>query len=115
MVKLYGISNCDTVKKTMVWLREHKIKFEFHDYKKEGISKKKLEEWLVLQPLEVVFNKRSAAWKQLTAAEQEKANTEAGAVSLMLEHNNLIKRPVVEISGTILVGFQEADYKKQLA
>ncbi len=99
----------------MVWLKKNNITFDFHNYKQEGISKKKLEEWLKLQPLEVIFNKRSTAWKELTPAQQEKIGTKAGAIALMQEYNNLIKRPVVEISGTILVGFNETAYKTQFA
>ena len=110
-VKVYGIPNCDTVKKVLVWLKKNNIPFEFHDYKKEGISREKLQQWCALQPLDIILNKKSTAWKELSAAQQEKAATQAGAIKLMQEYNNLVKRPVIEISGTILIGFNEASYK----
>ena len=108
---VYGIPNCDTVKKSLAWLKKNNIPFEFHDYKKEGVSKEKLQEWCALQPLDIILNKRSTAWKELLPALQEKAATQAGAIQLMQEYNNLVKRPVIEISGTILIGFNEASYK----
>ena len=114
MITLYGIPDCDTVKKATIWLKKNKTAFTFHDYKKEGISKKKLEEWCRLQPIALLFNKRSTAWKELTAAEQERSTTKTGAITLMQQYNNLIKRPVLEISGTILIGFNETDYKKNI-
>jgi len=109
--KVYGIPNCDTVKKALVWLKKHHIPVEFHDYKKEGISKEKLQEWCALQPLDLILNKKSTAWKELSPTQQEKAATPAGALKLMQEYNNLVKRPVIEIPGTILIGFNEASYK----
>lgn len=110
--KVYGIPNCDTVKKVLAWLKKNNIAFEFHDYKKEGISKEKLQQWCALQPLDILLNKRSTAWKELLPAQHEKAATQAGAIKLMQEYHNLVKRPVIEISGTILIGFNEASYKK---
>jgi len=114
MITLYGIPNCDSTKKAMTWLKKNNISFEFHDYKTKGISKEKLEEWLSLQPLDILLNKKSTAWKELTAAEQKRAATHAGAIKLMQEYNNLIKRPVTEIPGTILIGFNELIYSKNL-
>lgn len=114
MLTLYGIPNCDTTKKAMVWLKKNHIDYQFHDYKTAGISKKKLEEWLKLQPLEILFNKRSTAWKELSPADQKQADSKAGCITLMEKYNNLIKRPVIEIPGTILVGFNEEEYKKVL-
>ena len=112
MITLYGIPNCDTTKKAMSWLKANKIPFTFHDYKQQGISKEKLKEWLKKQPLDTVFNKRSTAWKELSEKEQQQAGTEEGSIKLMLQHNNLIKRPAAEISGTILFGFSEPTYKQ---
>lgn len=98
----------------MNWLKKNKIPFQFHDYKKEGISKEKLEEWLTMQPLDILLNKKSTAWKELTPAKQKKAGTAAGAVKLMQAYPNLVKRPVAEIPGTILIGFNELIYSKNL-
>ena len=111
MIKIYGIPNCDSVKKAQQWMNEKKIIYEFHDYKEKGISKTKLTDWLEKQPLEVLLNKKSTAWKELSTTQQAKAITKAGAISLMQEYNNLIKRPVVEMPGTILIGFNETVYK----
>ena len=112
MVKIYGIPNCDSVKKAMSWLQKNKIPFVFHDFKKEEISRSKINEWLAVHPLEMVFNKRSTAWKALSPEEQDRSATKAGAIQLMIQYNNLIKRPVAEISGTILIGFSDTSYKK---
>lgn len=114
LIKIYGIPNCDTVKKALVLLRNMNIPFEFTDIKKSGISKEKLTEWLRFQPLERLLNKKSTAWKMLSPEMQADATTRTGAVRLMQEYPNLIKRPVAEISGTILIGFIEADYRRAL-
>ena len=115
MVEVYGIPNCDTVKKAITWLKENKIEFTFHDFKTEGISKEKLKEWLSKIALEVLINKKSTAWKSFTITQQQNANTKNGAIELMQLNTNFIKRPVLEIAGTILNGFNEEVYKKTFA
>lgn len=112
MTTLYGISNCDSVKKAVAWLKRHKIEFRFHDYKTSGITGKKLSEWLASPSSEIVLNKKSTAWRELSATQQQQAATKDGAIMLMKEYNNLIKRPVLEITGTVLIGFSEDKYKK---
>ena len=111
MVQLYGIPNCDTVKKAMLWLKDNKIAFVFHDFKKETVSKEKLKQWLSIVPLEKLTNKKSTAWKNFTEEQQQQADTKTGAINLMQLNTNFIKRPVVEIAGTILCGFNEESYK----
>lgn len=111
MVQLYGIPNCDTVKKAISWLSANKIIYEFHDFKKEGISKEKLKHWLTIVPLELLMNKKSTAWKNFTAEQQQQAASKTGAVALMQLHTNFIKRPILEFAGTILCGFKEETYK----
>lgn len=111
MVQLYGIPNCDTVKKATVWLKENKIEYEFHDFKKENVSKETLKHWLSIVRLEILMNKKSTAWKNFTTAQQLKANNKAGVLELMLLNTNFIKRPVLEFAGTILCGFNEETYK----
>jgi len=113
-VILYGIPNCDTTKKAMAWLNKKKISFSFHDYKQSGISKQKLEEWCSKAGLETIFNKRSTTWKELPASEQAKATNQAAAIKIMMEHNSIIKRPVIESGKDILVGFNEEQYNKHL-
>ena len=87
---------------------------EFHDFKKQGISKEKLKEWISLHPVNLLLNKKSTAWRLLSQKEQRKAGSEKEAMELMQEYPNLIKRPVVEISGTVLIGFDEAAYRSAL-
>jgi len=111
MIQVYGIPNCDTVKKALVWLKENNIDYVFHDFKKEGVSKEKLQQWLSLISLEQLSNKKSTAWKQFTIAEQQQAGSVTGSIALMQLNTNFIKRPVLEIAGTILCGFNEESYK----
>ncbi len=110
MVQVYGIPNCDTVKKALTWLKEKAVGFEFHDFKKEGITALKLKEWLKTVPLDQVLNKKSIAYKNLTEDEKQHINIKTEAIKLMQTNTNLIKRPVVETAGTILNGFSEAAY-----
>ncbi|HTF82637.1 MAG TPA: arsenate reductase [Cytophagales bacterium] len=111
MYKIYGIPNCDTVKKSLNWLKAHNIPYEFHDYKKEGITKEKLEEWLRQYPWDEVLNRKSTTWKELTEEEKPKdANT---AIQLMMQKTSVIKRPIVESQRKIMaIGFNEDNFKK---
>ena len=111
-IQVYGITNCDTVKKTLTWLNENEISFEFHNFKKEGITAEKLKEWLNTSSLEKILNKKSIAFKNLSAEEQLMSANKNEAIRLMQTNTNLIKRPVLEIAGTILNGFQEGELKK---
>ena len=108
---LYGIPNCDTTKKAMVWLQKNNIDFWFHDYKLQGISKEKLDDWCNKQGWETIFNKRSTTWRELPEAEQLKVTNQAAAIKVMLVNNSIIKRPVIEYNGKIMLGFNEAIYK----
>ena len=108
---LYGIPNCDTTKKAMAWLKSHKVDFSFHDYKKEGITKQKLECWCAAKGWETIFNKRSTTWRELPEAEQQKVTNQQAAIKVMLESNSIIKRPLIEIGKNIIVGFNEDEIK----
>lgn len=112
MIDIYGIPNCDTTKKALTWLKNNNIEFQFHDYKKEGADKAKLKEWMSADEKGILLNRAGTTWKALTPDEQAKADTKAGAVKLMSEHTSTIKRPVIEASGTILIGFKEDAYSK---
>jgi arsenate reductase (glutaredoxin) len=112
MLTIYGIPNCDTMKKAMTWLTKNKLAFAFHDYKTAGISKAKLEEWCKLAGWEVLLNKKSTTWRELAKTDQEKITTQAAAIELMMSHTSSIKRPVLEHKNGILVGFNEVDYSK---
>ena len=118
MLKVYGIPNCDQIKKTQKWLNDHKIKFELHDYKKSGITKKQLTNWCKLIDWETLLNKRSRTWKELCKnelGEKEKSNlTQAKAITLMQQHPTLIKRPVIQKEKIILVGFDSKAFTQKL-
>ena len=109
MLQIYGIPNCDTVQKTMKWLKSKEIDFEFHDFKKEGITQKKIESWLKKVPLEKLLNKASTTYKALEAG--LKPVNETDAIALMTSQPSCIKRPVVEYGKEVLVGFKEEIYE----
>lgn len=109
-ITLYGIPNCDVVKKTFKWLDAHQIAYDFHDYKQLGITKEKLQEWCAAKGWETIFNKRSTTWKELPVAEQEGLKDEAGAIRLMIAHTSIIKRPVIEYGKGIIVGYNEKEF-----
>ena len=95
-VQVYGIPNCDTVKKARTWLTEHGIAFEFHDFKKQGVSPAALDHWLQTLDWETVLNRKGTTWRKLDAALQAKVQDAASAKTVMLAHASVIKRPVVE-------------------
>ncbi|NCI46952.1 ArsC family reductase [Sediminibacterium soli] len=108
MITVYGIPNCDIIKKTGKWLEKHQAGFRFHDYRKEGISREKLEAWCKQVGWETLFNKRSTTWKELDPETQQLATNEKAAIDIMSEHATIIKRPVVEKNGKVVaVGFDE--------
>lgn len=107
---IYGIPNCDTMKKAMNWLTANNIPFVFHDYKKEGISKAKLEAWCNQAGWENVLNKRSTTWRELPVTEQEKITSQPAAIQLMMNNTSIIKRPVLENGKQLLIGFSEKEY-----
>lgn len=108
-IRLYGIPNCDTMKKARTWLESHGVEHEFHDYKKSGIERAKLESWTRTVGWEVLLNRTGTTFRKLP--DPAKANlTEAKAVKLMLEQPSMIKRPVLERGKTLLVGFSPEKY-----
>ncbi|SDX54044.1 transcriptional regulator, Spx/MgsR family [Hydrobacter penzbergensis] len=111
MYTIYGIPNCDTVKKTLNWLESHQVKYDFHDYKKLGIDKEKLQTWCKQVGWETILNKKSATWRELGADVQVTIQTEAKAIQVMMANTSIIKRPVIEKNGKLLVvGFNEKQY-----
>jgi arsenate reductase len=108
MIHLYGIPNCDTIKKTLDWLKKNKVEYTFHDFKKETIPAPKIKAWSKAVGKDILLNKKSTTWRGLTPEEQEATDTEKGSVKLMQEKPSVIKRPVVEWSnGKITAGFDE--------
>ncbi len=110
---VYGIPNCDTVKKTRRWLEANGIEYTFHDYKKSGIDAKSLKRWCQEHGWETLLNKRGTTWRRLDTSQKE-GLTEAKAIKLMQENTSLIKRPVLEYETTCLVGFDEPQYAEVL-
>jgi arsenate reductase (glutaredoxin) len=114
MIKMYGIPNCDIIKKAGVWLTKHNIPFELHDYKKQGISAEKLKEWSKLKGWETIFNKRSTTWKEIMNAYEGIVNNQAEAIQIMQQHTSIIKRPVIEVNNEIIVGYDETAYIEKI-
>jgi arsenate reductase len=110
MYKVYGIANCDTMKKAMTWLKENNIPFEFHDYKKKGIEKEKVHEWLTQKPWDVLINRAGTTWKKLS--DEEKATDAATATELMLAKPSMIKRPIIEGDNIVMMGFNADNYQE---
>lgn len=109
MTTLYGIPNCDTVKKAQRWLMANHIDFSFHDFRKDGLTEAQLREWVATLGWESLLNKRSTSWRALSD-EVKNGIDEASAVREMLATPTLIKRPVLSHHNTLLLGFKESDY-----
>lgn len=113
MTKLYGIKNCDTMKKAMTWLAENGVAYEFIDYKKAGVAEAHLPDWNRRAGWKVLLNTRGLMWKKLDDAERADVD-EAKALHLMARSPALIKRPVLDAGGTLLVGFDPEIYARTL-
>ncbi|MGC3946646.1 MAG: ArsC family reductase [Chryseolinea sp.] len=110
---VYGIKNCNTVKNALTWLDDHKVAYEFHDYKKKGVTADVLKAWSKQVGWESLLNRKGLTWKQLPEAERASIKTEADAIKLMVEKTSIIKRPLLEDKGkVILLGFEESEYLK---
>ncbi len=115
MTTLYGIPNCDTVKKARAWLAEHGIDYRFHDFKKQGVPETQLNEWLGAVGWESLVNRKGTAWRGLDDAIRTTAVDQRTAKALLMQHASVIKRPVVEwADGTITVGFDTADWQQRV-
>jgi arsenate reductase len=108
---MYGIKNCDTIKKARTWLDAHGVKYGFHDYKAVGIDAAKLESWAKKVSWEVLLNRGGTTFRALPDKDKE-GLTEKKAIALMVAQPSMIKRPVLESSGKLLVGFKTDDYAK---
>lgn len=114
-MKIYGIPNCDTVKKARTWLKNNNIQHEFHDFKKDGITLERLQTWADQVGWEKLLKKQGSTWGKLPDEVKQSANNQAAVLALMLEKPNLIKRPVIERDGQVLLlGFDEAKYQSLL-
>ena len=111
-ITIYGIKNCDTMKKARAWLDKKGVSYAFHDYKVSGIDKAKLEAWAKKAGWETLLNRAGTTFRKLS--EKEKAGiTEKKAIALMIDQPSMIKRPVLELpGGKLLVGFKPEEYQK---
>ncbi len=110
---LYGIPNCDTIKKARRWLESKGIEYRFHDYRKDGLEKSMLEAWTKELGWEALLNRRGTTWRKIPEEAKSAINAER-AISLMLEQPAMIKRPLLDTGNQMLLGFSEQEYSDQL-
>jgi Spx/MgsR family transcriptional regulator len=109
-MKVYGITNCNTVKKALDWLKANNVPYEFKDFKKLGVSADKLAEWDSKAGYEKFMNKQGLTWKQLDPQIKENVQTKADALQLLQQKTSMIKRPVIEDGDFLFFGFDEGVY-----
>ena len=107
---LYGISNCDTIKKAKNWLELNNIDYKFHDFRKQGLEPEIIQSWLTQIAWDKLLNKRSTTWRNLELEVQQSVNAE-NIIQLLVENPTLIKRPVLNVNGIINVGFNADTYQ----
>ena len=115
MITLYGIPNCNTVKKARQWLTEHHIDFAFHDFKKQGVSTEQLQAWIDAVGLDKLINRQGTTWRGLSDELKTQAATPAGAIAVLQAQPSIIKRPVLERPGKTSVGFNEAAWNEEFS
>ncbi|MDT0575748.1 ArsC family reductase [Croceicoccus sp. F390] len=112
-VKVYGIPNCDTVRRARHWLEEHDLGYTFHDYKKHGVDEGRLRHWIAVHGWEALLNRRGTTFRKLLDAEKAGLDAER-ALALMLAHPAMIKRPVMEHGDAVIIGFDDAAWQAAL-
>lgn len=112
-ITIYGIKSCDTMKKARAWLDSHGVNYTFHDYKAAGIERKQLEVWGRDVGWETLLNRAGTTFRKLPDADKENL-TEKKAIALMLAQPSMIKRPVLDFGGRLLVGFKPEIYAKEI-
>jgi arsenate reductase len=118
-IRLFGIPNCDTVKKARTWLEQQGIPFDFHNFKKDGLTQAQVEIWLQKIELDTLINRKGTTWRALTDEQKSSADNRADAIALILENPSLVKRPVLQINGDahqhllqhVSVGFNDQLYQ----
>ena len=108
-VTMYGIKNCDTIKKARAWLDKHGVDYAFHDYKASGVERSRLEHWCKELGWEMLLNRAGTTFRKLPESDKQVSDTRK-AVALMLAQPSMIKRPVLEAGGRLLVGFKPDEY-----
>jgi Spx/MgsR family transcriptional regulator len=112
-MKLYGIPNCNTVKKARTWLEENSVAYEFHDFKKLGIDEATIKQWLTQQPWDKLVNRAGMTWRNLSDAEKATVTDNLSAMQLMMTKTSVIKRPLLVKDDSLLaLGFDEATYQQ---
>lgn len=109
MIILYGIKNCDTVKKARKWLDEKTISYQFHDLRADGLTSEMVNQWIKSVGWETVLNKRGTTWRKLAPDTQQQV-TGKNVTELLLEHPAMIKRPILDADGNITIGFKADNY-----
>lgn len=110
MVILYGIKNCDSVKKARAWLTEHNVQFKFHDFRSDGLTESIIDNWLKRTEWELLLNRRGITWRHLDASVKEAINP-ANIIDVLLEYPTLIKRPVLNYEEIVTIGFNSDIYE----
>lgn len=113
MYTLYGISNCSTVKKAKDWLTDNGIEFQFHDYRKQGVTLDLLNDFDAKVGWEAFLNKRSASWRQLTDEQRDTVSKQT-ALGYMQDTPTLIKRPLLDTGEKLVIGFTAENYQQEL-
>ncbi|MFC1236125.1 ArsC family reductase [Vibrio sp. F74] len=108
-ITMYGISNCDTIKKAKKWLQEADISFDFHDYRKNGVDSNLVEDFCQQLGWEQVLNKRGTTYRQLTQEQKESVDQQS-VVPLLVEHPAMIKRPILNVDGQLHISFKAPQY-----
>ena len=111
-ITIYGIKNCDTMKKAFGWLAKHGVAYDFHDYKTAGVSKAQLQKWCAAAGWETVLNRAGTTFRKLPEGDREKL-TEAKAIALMMAQPSMIKRPILEVRGMESGGKVEIGFKPE--
>ncbi len=112
MITLYGIPNCDTVKKARQWLTANDLDFQFHDFKKQGVDTALLQRWIADIGLDKLINRAGTTWRALSDAEKAQAGSAEGAIALLQAKPSIIKRPVLDNAGKLSVGFKAETWQE---
>ena len=114
MLQVYGIKNCNTVKKALDWLEANKLDYTFYDFKKEPATLAKLQAWEKSVGWQALLNKKGTTWRKLSPEQQAQVVDAPSALAVLLDNNSMIKRPVIELASETILGFDEAIYESKL-
>lgn len=115
MIILYGLANCDTIKKARHWLKENKLDYQFHEIRRDGFSLELLQQFAArLDDWQILVNRKGVTWRKFSPEQQQRAETLEMALPLIVEHPTLMKRPVLDTGDTLLVGYDAKVYEKTL-